>query len=107
MEEDKLRSLFVVCKLPECRSAIDPDEVTFRYSGAAVHVIATCNSNHTEHWESSSSVGEGHGKHYVINVLLVGNGLLSEFQGLKCYYFFRQLSFSFVDLVYHRWLYML
>ena len=71
MEEDKLRSLFVVCKLPECRAAIDPDEVIFRYTGAALNVTATCNNNHTEHWDSSSSVGEGRAKHFIINVLLV------------------------------------
>ena len=71
VDETNLRSLFTICKRPGCYSAIDPAEVIVRYTGAVAHVSATCNNNHTEHWESSSAAGEGHSKHYVTNVLLV------------------------------------
>ena len=71
VDEDKLRALFTVCKVPDCGSAIDPTEVDIRYTGAAAHVTATCNSNHTETWDSSSAVGEGHNKRFVINILMV------------------------------------
>ena len=71
VEEDKLRELFTLCKVPGCGAAIDPSEVILTYTGTVAHVTATCNSNHTEFWDSSSSVGEGHGKRFVTNILMV------------------------------------
>ena len=67
VEEDKLRELFT----PGCGAAIDPSEVILTYTGTVAHVTATCNSNHSEFWDSSSSVGEGHGKRFVTNILMV------------------------------------
>ena len=36
-----------------------------------MHVVATCNASHTEHWSSSATVGEGQNKFYETNVLQV------------------------------------
>ena len=73
MDEDKLRALITVCKVIGCGSAIDPSEVTVRYIGTVAQVTATCNNNHSEYWESSSTVGDGHGiSSYVTNILAVG-----------------------------------
>ena len=71
MEQDQLLQLFHKCRRAGCTAAVDEDDIQINRTGAAIHVVATCNNSHVEHWMSSSTVGEGHSKLFVVNVLLV------------------------------------
>ena len=77
VEEDQLMHLFRVCRLANCGSAIDPAEIIMDRTGAALTVKTTCNSNHVETWSSSPSIGEGHSKVHVINILLVRSSCMA------------------------------
>ena len=48
-----------------------------------MHVVATCNASHTEHWSSSATVGEGQNKFYEVNVLQVCASLVHTFLNLS------------------------
>ena len=84
VEEEKLLELFRVCKQPHCEAAIDPAEISLCRTGAALQITATCNNSHTEHWSSSSSIGEGRSRLFVINILLVRK-LLKILEIVKVY----------------------
>ena len=70
VEKTALVRLFRFCSVENCRSLIDPEDVTFHKKGAAVVVKYTCLNHHDQSWSSSSSVGEGHHRFFVINILL-------------------------------------
>ena len=65
-----LLSLFVTCRLPDCNSPVDPDNIKVTYKGAMVEVRATCNEHHTTHWQSSPTLGVGRSQVSVMNLLL-------------------------------------
>jgi hypothetical protein len=73
VEEEQLLQLFKICRQPNCGSAIDPTEIKLCRTGAALQITATCNNSHVEKWSSSSTIGAGHSKLFVINLLLVRN----------------------------------
>ena len=70
VDKASLQKLFHFCTVENCGSIIDPSDVTFHKVGAAVIVKSTCLNNHTQSWSSSNSVGEGHHRLFIINVLL-------------------------------------
>ena len=70
VEKTSLQRLFRFCSVEKCGSIIDQEDVTFHKKGAAVVVKYTCLNHHEQSWSSSSSVGEGHHRFFVINILL-------------------------------------
>ena len=70
VDKSSLLQLFRFCSVEGCGSIIDQEDITFHEVGAAVVVKYTCLQHHEQSWSSSSSVGEGHNKLYVINILL-------------------------------------
>ena len=65
-----LLPLFAVCRLPECQSVVDQDNIKVTYKGARAEIRATCNENHTTFWQSSPTLGSGKSQVGVINLLL-------------------------------------
>ena len=70
VEKSALLSMFRVCSVPGCGTVIDSEDVTVHTVGAAVIVKATCLQHHDLTWSSSSTVGDGHKKVFIINILL-------------------------------------
>ena len=65
-----LLSLFRVCSVPSCHSAIDAENVHVHDVGAVVTVKWSCNANHCGEWHSSPYVGTGRSKVGVLNIML-------------------------------------
>ena len=65
-----LLTLFTACRLPSCRAAVDPANLTWSYSGAMITITTLCNDHHTTTWSSSPQVGCGKSKVATINILL-------------------------------------
>ena len=62
--------LFRVCSIQGCGAPIDPEDVIVHTDGAAMTVKATCLEHHEISWKSCNTVGEGHSKIFVVNILL-------------------------------------
>ena len=71
VDKPSLLELFRVCSEPHCGSIIDQEDVSIITVGAAITVKTTCLQNHHQQtWSSSTTVGEGHKRQFVINILL-------------------------------------
>ena len=70
VEKERLLQLFRVCSEPSCKALIDPQDVKYIEIGAAVNIHAVCLNNHSQTWCSSSTVGEGNKRMYVVNIVL-------------------------------------
>ena len=70
VEKKSLLKLFEVCSTVGCGSLVDSEEIKFVKVGGAFKVKTTCLNNHVNHFASSSSIGDGKEKIFVINILL-------------------------------------
>ena len=70
VEKELLLNLFTVCNHPGCGCAIDRDDVQMCTVGAAIIITATCDNSHTFKWSSSTKVGDGKKRMFLINILL-------------------------------------
>ena len=71
VDKPSILELFRVCSEPHCGSIIDQEDVLILTVGAAVTVKTACLQNHHQQtWSSSTAVGEGHKRQFVINILL-------------------------------------
>ena len=69
VEKSCLLDLFSICNHPQCGCARDRDDIKMYSVGAAVVVSGTCTNSHDFHWSSSSKVGSGKKKMFVINII--------------------------------------
>ena len=96
MDKPALLELFRVCSEPHCGSIIDQEDVLILTVGAAINVTTSClQNNHQRTWSSSTTVGEGHKRQFVINILLAAYAL---FCGLNISQV-RNIFISSLDLV--------
>lgn len=65
-----LESLFDVCNIGGCGSAVDPENKKVCFSGAMVTISVVCNNGHSYKWDSSTKLGSGKKQVAAINVLL-------------------------------------
>ena len=70
VDKPAILNLFRVCSIQGCGAPIDPEDVIAHTDGAAMTVKATCLENHEISWKSCNTVGEGHSKIFVVNILL-------------------------------------
>ena len=70
VDKTAILTLFRVCSIQGCGAPIDPEDVTVHTEGAAMTVKATCLGYHDTSWKSCNTVGEGHSKIFVVNILL-------------------------------------
>ena len=112
--------LFRVCNTPNCGSIVDSDDTKVTTAGANITVTATCLENqHTQTWSSSSSVGEGHKRIFIVNILLAAYTLfcglnisqvleLFKHLNILCFgrtFFFKMKSELLYPVVWMSWCY--
>ena len=72
-----LLQLFSICRIANCGSYVEPQNIKVTSIGAMIRVKASCNNNHDTEWESSPCVGTGTKRIPVINVLIASFCLLT------------------------------
>ena len=100
-----LLQLFSVCRVANCGSSVDDENISVKPNGAMIRVHCLCNNNHSTEWDSSPKLGSGKSGIPVINVLLsiycLTTGLhihqveciLPEYLHLSCLFFRSWISF--------------
>ena len=68
--------LLSVCMHPGCGYPTDKEDIYVSMTGAAMTVNATCFNGHSFKWNSSTEVGQGKRKKFLINILLATYALL-------------------------------
>ena len=65
-----LLQLFQVCRIPNCGSCVDQDNIKLVSKGAHIHVSCICNNHHEMGWDSGPLIGSGVQAIAIINILL-------------------------------------
>ena len=66
----QLSALFMICPLPECCSAIDPENRKIVQKGSVIKIKYICNSHHRGEWCNSPYFGPKKSKVWALNTVL-------------------------------------
>ena len=94
VEKKSLLKLFEVCSTVGCGSLVDSEEIKFVKVGGAFKVKTTCLNNHVNHFASSSSIGDGKEKIFVINILLAAYTLFCGLNFSRVAELFKHLNIA-------------